>query len=57
MLVAVPLEATEEAAERSVELVRVDLLVCLGDVLEDLANVLGNLGRLAHIDIGSLKLG
>lgn len=57
VLVAVPLEATEEAAERSVELVRVDLLVCLGGVLEDLANVLGNLGGLAHIDSGSLKLG
>ena len=57
VLVAVPLEATEEAAERSVELVRVDLLVCLGGVLEDLANVLGNLGGLAHIDSGSLKFG
>jgi hypothetical protein len=57
VLVAVPLEAAEEAAERSVELVRVDLLMCLGGVLEDLANVLGNLGGLAHIDSGSLKLG
>ena len=57
VLVAVPLEATEEATERSVELVRVDLLVCLGDVLENLANVLGNLGRLAHINDSSLKLG
>jgi hypothetical protein len=57
VLVAVPLEAAEEAAEGSVKLVGVDLLVCLGDFLEDLANVLRNLGGLTHIDIGGLKLG
>ena len=57
MLVAVPLEATEQTTERSVKLIGVDLLVRLSDILEDLADVLGNLCGLAHIDFGSLKLG
>lgn len=57
LLVAIPLEAAEQTAESSVELVRVDLLVSLSNVLEDRADVLGNLGGLAHVDLGSLKLG
>jgi hypothetical protein len=56
LLVAVPLVATEETAECSVELVRVDLLVRLGGVLEDLANLFRNLGGLAHVDFGSLEV-
>jgi hypothetical protein len=56
LLIAVPLEATKQTTERSIKLVGVDLLVCLSNVLEDLANVLGNLGGLAHIEFGSFKL-
>ena len=56
MLVAVPLEATEQTAESGIELVRVNLLVCLGGILENLADVLGNLSGLAHVDSSSLEL-
>jgi hypothetical protein len=49
LLVAVPLERAEQATERRVELVGIHLLVRLDAVGQDLADVLRDLGGLAHV--------
>ena len=49
MLVAEPLVRAEQATERCVELVRVDLLVCLNAVGQDLSDGLGDLCGLRHV--------
>ena len=56
MLIAVPLERAEDTTESRVELVRVDLLVCLYAGSEDLANVLGHLSGLRHVDRCTLQI-
>lgn len=56
LLVAVPLEAAEKTTEGGVELIGVDLLVGLGDILENLADVLGDLSGFGHVDFGGLEV-
>jgi hypothetical protein len=49
LLVGVPLEGTEESAERSLELIGIELLMDVLDLLDDCGNVLGQLCRVGKI--------
>ena len=55
MLVAIPLVASKQAAEGSIKLVWVDLLVRFNALLQYCVDVLWDLGDLAHVKSGNFE--